>query len=76
MSRKHNDSFTVLGLMGKFYGQSNTPSKELVLSRGPLSEVRVSGLSGHLRRQGCEASTVNTLKPRKCILLGFVDWKF
>jgi len=35
----------------------------------------VSGLYGHSRMQGYEASKVNLLKPRKYIHFGLVNWK-
>jgi len=37
--------------------------------------VWVYGLLAHLRRKGYEASQVDSLKPRKYIHVGLVDWK-
>ena len=42
---------------------------------GKMSLVRVSGLSGHIRGNGYEAPKVASLKPRKYIHSGLVDWK-
>ena len=40
-----------------------------------MGVVWVSGLAGHKRRQGYEASKADSLEPRKYIHLGIVDWK-
>ena len=40
-----------------------------------IKDVWVTGLYGHSRRQGDEASTVDLVEPRKYIHLGLVDWK-
>jgi len=44
-------------------------------ARRPRRLVWVSWLEGDLRRQGYEASKVDSRKPRKHIDLGIVDWK-